>query len=179
MSQTSVYLLAAGRGRRAGGPKAWRPWEGRTLLEAQLEFLAAIAAPERTFVSIQAEWRTRCRALAPRARWVAVDPDAPALASLQALLRESGAAAGYVLHVDMPVFDRAVWSALAAAGGDAVPVLGGRRGHPVLLSAATLGSALRLDPARDRLDVFLRTRPVAVVSVAVESVLANLNGAPA
>ena len=42
LSAARVLLLAAGRGRRSGGPKAWRPYEGTTLLEAQLSFFRGL-----------------------------------------------------------------------------------------------------------------------------------------
>ncbi len=177
MSALRVRLLAAGRGQRAGGPKAWGPYAGKTLLEAQLGFLATVTAPENVDIAIQAEWLERCRALSPRVNWIAADPDASPLSSLQALLRASPRADSFVIHVDMPVFDLRVWRALEAAGGDAVPAYEGRRGHPVLLTAATFDAAARLDPATDRLDKFLHGRAVAEVPVATDVILANLNEA--
>jgi len=172
-----VRLLAAGRGKRAGGPKAWGPYAGKTLLEAQLVFLATVTAPENIDIAIQAEWLERCRALSPRVNWVAADPDAAAMASLQALIKASPRARSFVLHVDMPVFDLRVWNALVDAPGDAVPVHEGRRGHPVLLTAETLDEAARLDPATGRLDELLRSRALTEVPVATDVILANLNEA--
>lgn len=177
MSDVRVRLLAAGRGRRAGGPKAWGPYAGSTLLEAQLGFLATVTAPENLDVAIQGEWLERCRGLSPRVNWVAADPDGPALASLQALLRAAPSARAFVVHVDMPVFDLRVWRALEGAAGDAVPVHEGRRGHPVLLGAETWDEVSRLDPATGRLDEFLRGRSVAEVAVNTDVIFANLNGA--
>lgn len=173
-----VRLLAAGRGKRAGGPKAWGPYAGKTLLEAQLGFLATVTAPENIDIAIQAEWLERCRALSPRVNWVAADPDAAPLASLQALVKASPRARSFVLHVDMPVFDLRVWKALAAVPGDAVPVYGGKRGHPVLLAPETLDEAGKLDPRTGRLDELLRGRSVAEVTVPTDAILANLNEVP-
>lgn len=175
MNALRARLLAAGRGRRAGGPKAWGPYGGKTLLEAQLGFLATVTAPENVDIAIQAEWLERCRALSPRVNWIAADPDGTPLSSLQALLRATPRARSFVIHVDMPAFDLRVWRALEAAGGDAIPVYEGRRGHPVLLSAETLDAVLRLDPAVDRLDEFLRGRAVTEVPVPTDVILANLN----
>jgi CTP:molybdopterin cytidylyltransferase MocA len=107
--------------------------------------------------------------------WIAADPDAAPLASLQALLAATPRSRSFILHVDMPVFDLRVWTALAAAGGDAVPAFEGRRGHPVLLSAAALDEVSRLDAETERLDVFLRGRKIAEVPVATDVILANLN----
>lgn len=176
MSAARVRLLAAGHGRRAGGPKAWGPYAGKTLLEAQLGFLSTVTAPENIDIAIQKDWLERCRALSPRVNWVAADPDASPLASLQALLAATPRANSFVLHVDMPVFDLRVWRALESELADAAPAYEGRRGHPVYLTAETLDAVTRLDPAADRLDAFLRGRSVVEVPVATDVILANLNG---
>jgi len=178
MSGLRVRLPAAGHGRRAGGPKAWRPYGDQALLEVQVGFLATVTAPENIDIAIQGEWLERCRALSPRVNWIAADPEGTALSSLQALLKSAPRARSFVLHVDMPVFDLRVWRALAAAPGDAVPVYEGRRGHPVLLSAETLDEVARLDPATGRLDQFLRGRAVIEVPVNTDVIFANLNGVP-
>lgn len=175
MSATRVRLLAAGRGKRAGGPKAWGAYGGKTLLEAQLGFLATVTAPENIDIAIQGEWLERCRALSQRVNWIAADPDASPLASLQVLLKASPRSRSFVIHVDMPAFDLRAWRALEAVNGDAVPVHDGRRGHPVLLSAETLDEAARLDSEADRLDTFLRGRAVTEVPVSTDVILANLN----
>ncbi len=177
MNALRVRLLAAGQGKRAGGPKAWGPYGGKTLIEAQLDFLATVTAPENIDIAIQGEWLERCRALSPRVNWVVADPEAAALSSLQALLKTTPRMRSYVIHVDMPTFDLRVWRALAAVEGDAVPVYEGRRGHPVLLTAETLDQVALLDPAFHRLDLFLRGRAVTEVSVATDVILANLNEA--
>ncbi|MEK7232685.1 MAG: nucleotidyltransferase family protein [Elusimicrobiota bacterium] len=177
MSGLRVRLLAAGQGKRAGGPKAWGPYDGKTLLEAQVGFLATVTAPENIDIAIQEEWLDRCRDLSPRVNWVTADPEGEALASLQALLKATARARSFVIHVDMPVFDLRVWRTLAASPGDAVPVHKGRRGHPVLLTAATLDAVARLDPATGRLDEFLRGRVVTEVPAPTDMILVNLNEA--
>ena len=178
MSAPRVRLLAAGKGQRAGGPKAWGRYKGRTLLEAQLDFLGTVTAHENVDVAIQGEWLERCKALSPRVNWVAADPDGSPLASLQKLITATPRGRAYVLHVDMPAFDLQVWKALEAVNGDAVPVHGGRRGHPVLLTAATLDEVAKLDPVSGRLDVFLRGRTVTEVRVDTDVIFANLNESP-
>lgn len=175
MSEVRVRLLAAGRGKRAGGPKAWGAYAGKTLLEAQLGFLATVTAPENVDIAIQGEWLERCRALSPRVNWVAADPEGTPLTSLQALLKNGPRARGFVIHVDMPAFDLRVWRALEAVNGDAVPVYEGRRGHPVLLSAETFDEVAKLDPATGRLDEFLRGRNITEVVVQTDVIFANLN----
>ncbi|MFI5362676.1 MAG: NTP transferase domain-containing protein [Elusimicrobiota bacterium] len=176
MTGARVFLLAAGRGRRSGGPKAWRPYEGTTLLEAQLSFFRGLLGEENISVAIQDEWSARCAALAPKTTWVSVDPDLHPLGSLQKLIGASPAARSFVLHVDMPIFLRDVYEGLWKASGDAVaPTFGGRRGHPVLLAPNALAEISALDPATDRLDVWLRGHRVAEVPVATGAIHLNLN----
>ena len=183
MPPMSSLVLAAGRGRRAGGPKAWLESEGRPLLERQLAFLLARRAPGSVRVSVQAPWLSRCRALAPEVRWVPVDPDRDAAASLASLLAADGVAGwASVHHVDMPVWDDGLWSALEEAArlsaADAlVPSFGGRRGHPVLLAAAA--QRRWLAAGAPRLDRGLSSARVDAVRVDAPSCLANWNaGAP-
>lgn len=176
MTGARVLLLAAGRGRRAGGPKAWRTYGGKTLLEAQLEFFGALVGPAGLSVAIQEDWRSRCDGSSPETVWVAADPDASPLDSLQRLIAASPAVRSFVLHVDMPIFERAVYESLRAAPGDVVvPTFGGRRGHPVLLSPQAQKEVCGLDPAKDRLDEWLRRRGAVEVSVATAAIHRNLN----
>lgn len=173
-----VLLLAAGHGRRAGGPKAWLERDGKPMLAAQLEFLATMLPPAKVTVSIQEAWLDKCRALSPEVRWVPVDPDASPLASLQALIRAGRVERSFVYHVDMPVFDATVFGRLAEAKSDASPMFGTKRGHPVLLTVPTLLEVLRLDSEADRLDEFLGKKGVEAIPVESELILKNLNEAP-
>ncbi|MBI5245717.1 MAG: nucleotidyltransferase family protein [Elusimicrobia bacterium] len=179
MNFPRVLLLAAGHGRRAGGPKAWMPRDGKPLVEAQLDFLMTVTLPEKIAVAIQAEWLDYCRELSSKVLWVPVNPDASPLASLQALIRASRVEKSYILHVDMPVFDPDVFAKLAAAKGDAVPSFKEKRGHPVLLTTITLLDVQRLNPETDRLDEFLGRRGIEAVPVDCELILTNLNGVEA
>lgn len=179
MKAPRVLLLAAGHGRRAGGPKAWLEHEGKPMLEAQLDFLRTITPLSRVSVSVQAAWLERCRGLSDEAGWTPVDPDLSPLASLQSLIRSARVERSFVYHVDMPVFDAAVFAKLAEAPGDAAPMHGGRRGHPVMLSTITLLDVLRLNPEKDRLDEFLGKRGVEAVAVDSPLIHKNLNEAAA
>lgn len=173
-----ALLLAAGRGTRAGGPKAWREREGRPLLEQHLEFFRGLLGPGALSVAIQPEWRERCAALSGDVVWVDADADAPPLDTLQRLIAASPAERSFVLHVDMPVFDAAVYRALwASEAHAAVPLHAGRRGHPVLLSPQALAEVAGLDAASERLDNYLRLRRADAVPVDSPLVLANLNEA--
>lgn len=171
-----VLLLAAGRGRRSGGPKAWRPYEGTTLLEAQLAFFRGLVGDENISIAIQQGWHERCSALSRDATWVSSDPDASPLSSLQGLIASSPAVRSFVLHVDMPVFLRGVYEDLWKVQAEAVaPAFEGRRGHPVLLSPKSLAEISRLDAATDRLDRWLRGHSVVEAPVSTGVIHLNLN----
>lgn len=181
MSGARVYLLAAGHGRRAGGPKAWAMRGEKPLLRLHLEFLAGRFDLSHVFVSVQEAWLARCRELGLPANFVPCDPEGPPMASLQRLLAAGGGAAGFVYHVDMPLWEpeagpllKALEEGLGGAAA-AVPAFNGRRGHPVYLSAAAAADASRLDPAQDRLDAFLRRCQAAEVPVASPLIHANWN----
>ncbi len=76
----------------------------------------------------------------------------------------------------MPVFLRDVHEALWKTAGDAVaPTFGGHRGHPVLLTPKSLSEISRLNPAKGRLDVWLRGRHVVEVPVSTGAIHLNLN----
>ena len=174
---TQLFLLAAGRGRRAGGPKAWREEGGRSALENLVEWMLPRVGD--ILVSVQAEWRPLLARISPRVRWISVDPDLPALASLQELVLARGSdAAAFVHHVDMPLPAEEVLAALRRAlpGWEAAaPVYQGKRGHPVLLSRVLFDPILELDRKNARLDTFLRARKVVEVPVEKASVLENKN----
>ena len=110
-----------------------------------------------------------------------VDPEAPALASVQALARALPLDRWtFLYHVDMRVWEPEVFSLLAgraSAGATeaVVPVQGERRGHPVLLSPGLKDALLALDPGQDRLDVWLRSRRVVEAAVPYRCVHDNWN----
>lgn len=179
-----AYLLAAGRGRRADGPKAWLSYEGVPLLERQVLFLSARLGPERVAVSIQPAWAERCARIHPGVAWVPASPEEAPMSSLKALLA-AAPPSGWcsVHHVDMPVWDAALFDALEARLPEAetrgcaavVPAVAGRRGHPVLLSLAAAREAAGLDPARDRLDLWLRGKAVLEAGLDFPCALENWN----
>lgn len=179
MSVGRAYLLAAGRGKRAGGPKAWILSDGKSLLERQVSFLSRLFKPNEVAITIQSDWLERCRSIDPRIVWTPVDPDAPILASLQALLKASPPKSWFSFHhVDMPVWSEALFQTLFArtsAAEAVVPVFEERGGHPVLLSPELAGPLGKLDPAKDRLDQWLRTRKVVRTPVPFRCVLENRN----
>lgn len=93
----------------------------------------------------------------------------------------------FVLPVDVPAAQASTWAALGrgliASGGvydAAIPLFGGRGGHPVLLSMTFAQELLKIDPRADdaRLDVQLKKlAPERIVRVEVTDplVVENLN----
>jgi len=183
-SDLQVYLLAGGHGKRAGGPKAWLPVEGVTLLEKQIAFLLKRYAPENIAVTIQDGWQKRCLKIDPKVVWVPEDPRDPPMAALITLIKKQPIRHwAFFYHVDMPVWEPELFEMLEKAvpaaekeGLEAIaPSQGGRKGHPVLL-APQVGSVLvTLDPAKDRLDEWLRTRREGTIEVPFSCIHDNWN----
>lgn len=176
MNGARVLLLAAGRGRRAGGPKAWKEFHGRPMLESHLEFFGKLAGLKSLSVAIQKEWREKCEGLSREVTWVEADPDASPLDTLQRLIKASPSAKSFVLHVDMPVFERSIYETLLNGDHEVtVPVYNGRRGHPVLLAPSALADISRLEPKTERLDAWMRRRHVSEMPVSTDVIHRNLN----
>lgn len=177
-------LLAAGHGRRAGGPKALKVLDGRPLWRVQASAMVA-------------EFGCVVAVLHPDA-WPDADasllgcipvvgnPDATQLASLQRGLAELSRGAALVLPIDCPWPGSEVLAAIETAADRSgalavVPTvdLDGqpRRGHPVWLSAAAVAQVLALDPTTDRLDHWLtgHSEQTLLVDVANPAILANYN----
>jgi nicotine blue oxidoreductase len=135
----AAVVLAAGRGRRAGGPKALLRIGGTTFAGHAARLLRRPGV-ERAVVVLGHE-AERVRAALGEAAGAEVvvnaDYDAGMLGSILAGLRaaeEAGADAVLVHPVDHPLVaaetvDRVV-AALEAGATIAVPSYGGRRGHP-------------------------------------------------
>ena len=179
-----VYLLAAGKGQRAGGPKAWQERDGRALLETQVDFLRPRFDADAITVSIQPAWLDRCVRLLPGAHWIGVDADATPLGALQALLRARPLDRwSFLYHVDMPVWEEALFEQLASGITSSlhaarVPTFHGRGGHPVLLAPRCHDALLALDAGTDRLDHWLRTASVERVELPFACIRENWNEPP-
>jgi nicotine blue oxidoreductase len=160
-----VLVLAAGLGRRMGGPKALMQVGGRPWWRVQAERLGAVGLPctwvvnrqvEREFVGTAGEGGEGGEKGEP-ASIVLADGHRPMIDSILAGVRVLGDAAPaprgvFVLPVDVPVPSRAVFDALARGGGGrggaapTVPAHGGARGHPVYLPWAWVERSLLAGP---------------------------------
>ena len=138
----AALVLAAGSATRFGGGKLLAAFEGRPLLHHALA--AARAAPVATVAVVtgaDAQAVAACaRAFDPAIRLIhAADHADGMAASLRAGVAAVPDAAGaFVFLGDMPHVPHGVLAPLAQAVRDgaaaAVPVFGGRRGNPVVLS---------------------------------------------
>ena len=178
-----AVVLAAGRGRRMGGPKALLDLGGRTLLELQLRVLSGAA---RIVVVHEPKlWEARLgpdrggpplpqrATLLPNPRWEE-GPFTSIRLGLEAL---GGDAPALSVPGDCPVPPGAPARLVSAAARGLIwgaPVHDGRRGHPVLLTATGRKAALAASPdttLRDLLD----GSPGAEVPVPSPLVHWNLN----
>ncbi|MBI4386064.1 MAG: nucleotidyltransferase family protein [Elusimicrobia bacterium] len=184
MKDFQAYLLAAGRGERSQGPKAWRVYEGKPLLEKQVEFLLGRFEPERIAVTIQADWFDRCRGLNADIRWMPVDAEDSPMGALLKLMKASPIENwAFMHHVDMPVWEPGLFDALATAVVQAEekqveaiqPRYEWRCGHPVLLSGKLRAAIEASDPVKDRLDRWLHGRKTHPVEVPYPCILQNWN----
>lgn len=184
-----IIVLAAGRGRRAGGPKALHKVGTELWADTQARRLARTGLPHRWVVS-----ETVARGLLTHDVHVMIPSDetAPMFASIVAGV-ESIVADGitprgvFILPVDVPAPEPEMFRRLSVALDEtpdcaaAVPLHGGMRGHPVYLSWRLVQERLlgRAVSSEDRLDhVIDALRPPAIeVAVDDPSVLVNLNTA--
>jgi CTP:molybdopterin cytidylyltransferase MocA len=152
----TAVILAAGRGRRVGGPKALLPVPGGTFLsrvaalcrEAGCDALLVVTAPPPDPVAAAAAREGLPTAENPR-------PDRGMFSSVQAGLAASGTPEGGVLvfpvdhpHVRVETVRRLLDAGRRAPPGSwALPLHDGRPGHPVWLDARAVQAVLAWDPA--------------------------------
>jgi CTP:molybdopterin cytidylyltransferase MocA len=167
MSVTGI-VLAAGEGRRMGGPKARLALGGSFLVERHVAALARACA--RVVVVVRpadAAWVDAALATRPGAVVIGAITPAPA-ASLQAALPWCGSERVVVTPVDLLPPAASTLEALLRAIDDdvlaATPTYRGRGGHPVVVRRALLD---RLSPDRTLRDV-LASAGARRVRIAVE-----------
>lgn len=176
-----AVVLAAGRGARFGGDKLLATLDGAPLVTGALK--TAFAAPvRRVFVAVGEDEPLRAAVRAGAARLGATErlvlvPVADATEGMGASLRTAAAAlpqdtAGvFVFLGDMPAIAAATPALLAASlvrpDQIVVPVLAGRRGHPVLFGADWLADLRALGGDEGARALLARAGP-RLVEVPVE-----------
>jgi molybdenum cofactor cytidylyltransferase len=144
-------LLAAGAGRRFGGPKQIAEWRGATLLGWALDAALGVPAldPLVVVLGAHADEVAASVDLSPATIAHARDWEEGQAASLRAGVAALGSVdAAVVLLADMPFVTAAVVAGVIdhhSSGCDVVrAVYNGQPGHPVLLGAAALARVPQL-----------------------------------
>jgi CTP:molybdopterin cytidylyltransferase MocA len=173
-------VLAAGRSRRMGSPKALLTVRGRTFLEVAVDALRRGGCEPVVVVAPSTDTPAGDRIASETARLGAVlvvnpDPGSEQVDSLRTGLRTLGGAvrAAVVLPVDVPganwqVVARVVDAFRSTDAPAVAPAHGGRRGHPVLFSRAVFGELLHGDLPEGARTV-LHAHAAALVEVPVDS----------
>jgi CTP:molybdopterin cytidylyltransferase MocA len=169
----AAVVLAAGRGRRAGGPKASLRIGAATFLDRAVSRMARPGVDRLVVVLGHDASRVRAGAALPAASLVVVNEawEDGMLGSVMAGLdaAEADDADAVLLHpVDHPLVDEAtvdrVIEALRSGARIAVPSYGGRRGHPGGFARAAW-TALRAAPPSEGARFVLASHPEWIVHV--------------
>jgi molybdenum cofactor cytidylyltransferase len=170
-----AVVLAAGESRRMGTQKLLLPYRGTTVVESVVR-AALDSSVDETLVVLGADASRIRQALRSYPLTFANNENyrLGMLSSVQAGFRAlpAEAEAAIVMLGDQPAVPAAVVDGLVGAFRKrrcliAVPVHGGRRGHPLLVGTAFRDEVLGLDPAVG-LRELLRAHPEAVEEVAVD-----------
>ena len=182
MAPVAAIVLAAGMGKRIGGPKMYLPIDGTTFHGRILDRLAGAGVVRVVTVIAGCEVGT-AMAYAGGARLVVNPcPSEGMLSSVRTGVAALGETEGYlVIPVDHPEVAlrtyRELLDAFAAEPGSVVrPVRQGRAGHPVIIPLAVA----RLIPAGDLpggLAGVIRSSGAPVVSIEIDDpgILINVN----
>ena len=156
-----AVVPAAGRSRRMGRPKLTLPWRDGTVLSAVLAALAAGGVEEQVVVvapETSAGLLAGIAGLGGRRVVVNPHPELGMLSSVQAGVRARGSATDWrrrrralvVCPGDLPGLSpqtvAAVLEAVAAGAPLALPVVDGRRGHPLVLAPGLVAEVFAADP---------------------------------
>ncbi|HWF78155.1 MAG TPA: NTP transferase domain-containing protein [Caulobacteraceae bacterium] len=185
-----AIVLAGGSGSRFGGGKLTHAWRGGALIDGALA--AAFAAPARSVTVVtgaDAKVATAARAYAARSgqlKRLRIIHCADHAEGMGATLRAgiaslpTDADAAFVFLGDMPTVPPAIPPALAAAldagAPAAAPRFDGRRGHPVLFSAALFPQLRALTGDQGARDVLRALGPrLALVETDDPGVLVDID----
>lgn len=156
-----------------GQPKALLPFRGTTFLENILRAIADAGLQHPVVVA--GHHRREIQALVGTRVHVVFNPfyEQGMITSLQTGIRAlpDGASAALLCLVDHPVVEPATIRALMARAAEnriVLPVLRGRRGHPVLFSAAVLREILALSSSQGA-NIVVRKDPTRIIHVPVDS----------
>ena len=169
-------VLAAGAGRRFGGPKALVRLGDRTLLERAVDALAAGGVRLPIYVVLGSQLDSALPTMADmRVSWNMLWQEGIGSSVRHGIEQlESGCAftAAVISLVDQPGVEAAAVERLIkahrAGAAIAVPTYGGRRGHPVLLGRASWPAVKELAIGDEGARAFMRAHPELVVEIACD-----------
>jgi len=180
----AAVILSGGASRRMGSPKALLPYQGRPFLEHLLD---VTALPEigvrRVVLGADAEPIAKAIHLKPDEIVINADWEQGQLSSIQAALRSlpPGTDGMLLCLIDHPLISIALMRELielfyASKKSIALPVYEGRRGHPVIFSAALYQELLCASPATGaRAVVWAHGNEIAELRTNEEGCVLNLN----
>ncbi len=180
----AAVILSGGSSSRMGSPKALLPYQGRLFLEHLLEVTKhPKIGVRRVVLGAHAELITRAVKLPPDEIVINEDWEKGQLSSLQLAMRTLPAGTDGLLMclIDHPLISAALVDELIEAfyGSRApivLPVFEGRRGHPVLFSAAVYEELEKAAAnVGARAVVWARTKEVLEVGTTEEGCVLNLN----
>src|SRR5262245_39191012 len=180
----AAVILSGGASRRMGSPKALVSYQGASFLEHLLSVTRHPAiGVRRVVLGPDAEAISQQVALAPDEVVLNRDWEQGQLSSIHAALRSlpPGTAGIMLCPVDHPLVSAALVNALIATFLETrapvvLPMFEGRRGHPVIFSAAAYEELLRAPlETGARAVVWAHNNEVQEVSTTEEGCVVNLN----
>jgi CTP:molybdopterin cytidylyltransferase MocA len=180
----AAVILSGGSSRRMGSPKALLPYDGRTFLEHLLSITTHPAiGVRRVVLGPDAEAIAKGVALAPDEVVVNSEWEKGQLSSIHAALRSlpPGTDGFLLCPVDHPLVSSTLVGSLIQEFTDShppvvVPCYRGRRGHPVIFSAAVYDEILNAPLEQGaRAVVWAHSKEVREVDTVEEGCVLNLN----
>lgn len=179
MTEAATIILSAGGSTRMGRPKALLPFRGKTLVAHSAELFGRLGP---VVVMTSGALGSVIAPLAPDAEIGRNPKPEDGLFSsvrLAVELLPQGVRHVFVMPIDCVLPDDRVPQSLLARAAHgpldvAVPVFGGTRGHPVLLSDKVAAALPSFEPTRIFSDVLAQFGPVEV-PVDEEWILLNIN----
>lgn len=180
----AAVILSGGASRRMGSPKALLPFQGRPFLEHLLDISRhSKIGVRRVVLGAHAEHIGKEVALRPDEVVINEHWERGQLSSIQAAIRSLPAGTDGILLclIDHPLISRALVNGLidqfyATHAPIVVPVFEGRRGHPVIFSAAVYGELEKASPVLGARSVVWAHEPQVSEHLTIEEgCVVNLN----